>query len=72
MCSDCGVFVAAFAEHLVHGLTIPGNLNIEDMRSCYVVSLYSYGKRKYANGIDSEDECPGRLQLLEKWKKIVG
>ena len=72
LCSDCGVFVAAFAEYLVHGLAIPGNLNIEDMRSRYAVSLYSYGKRKHADGIDSEDERPGRLQLGEKGKKIVG
>ena len=56
----------------MHGLAIPGNLNIEDIRSRYAVSLYSYGKRKHADGIDSEDERPGRLQLGEKGKKIVG
>ena len=72
LCNDCGVFVAVFAEYLMHGLAIPGFLNIEDMRSRYAVSLYSYRKRKQTDHIDSEDECPGRLKLGEKKKKIVG
>ena len=38
----------------------------------YAVSLYSYGKLKHTDGIDSEDERLGRLQLGEKGKKIVG
>ena len=71
LCSDYGVFVMAFAEHLIHGLAIPSNLNIEEMRCHYAVSLYSYGKRKEVEFIDSEYEHPARLNIKGKKKRVI-
>ena len=67
-CSDCGAFIVAFAEFLLHDLEIPKEMNIEDMRICYAVSLFSYGKWKQSINIESEFDCRGRLKPKEKGK----
>ena len=45
------------------------NLNIEDMRIRYAVSLYGYGKMKQSYAVDSEHEHRGRLKPKEILKK---
>ena len=69
--SDCGAFIVAFAEFLLHDLEIPKEMNIEDMRICYPVSLFSYGKWKQSINIESEFDCQGRLKPKEKGKGKV-
>ena len=71
LCSDCGAFVLSFAEYLLEGRNIPTNLNIEEMRSRYTVSLYSYGKLKQSECIDSEYDYAGRLKIRDNAKKNV-
>ena len=71
-CSDCGVFIASFAKFLLHGLEIPKEMNIEEMKNRYSISLYSYEKWKQSNFCDSEFECRRRLKLKDKGKfKVV-
>ena len=71
-CSDCGVFIASFVEFLLHGLEIPKEMNIKEMRNQYVVSLYSYAKWKQSNLCDSDFECHGRLKPNDKGKfKVI-
>ena len=60
-----------FVEHLIHGLDIPSNLNIEEIMSHYAVSLYSYEKRKEDELIDSEYEHPARLNIKEKKRRVL-
>ena len=64
--SDCGVFVVAFAEYLLHGLEIPDDINIDHMRSRYAVSLYIYGMMKQRDAVESEYEYQKMLNRNEK------
>ena len=68
---DCGVFVVAFAEYLLHGLEIPNDMNIDQMRSRYAVSLYTYGMMKQRDAVESEYEYRKMLNPNEKGKKNV-
>ncbi|KAF3649878.1 hypothetical protein T459_03307 [Capsicum annuum] len=45
--TDCGIFVAAFAEYMIEGVQIPASLDdIDNLRSRYGVLLWQYGKIK--------------------------
>ena len=66
---DCAVFVVAFAEYLLHGLEIPNDMNIDQMTSQYVVSLYTYGMMKQSDAVESEYEYRKRLNPNEKGMK---
>ena len=68
---DCGVFVVAFAEYLFHGLEITDDMNIDQMRSRYVVSLYTYGMMKQRDTVESEYKYRKKLNPNEKGKKKV-
>ena len=70
-CSDCGAFIVAFVEFLLHDLEIPKELNIKDMRIRYAVSLFSYGKWKQSINIESEFDCRVKLKPKEKGKGKV-
>ena len=63
---DCGVYVVAFAEYLLHGLEILDDINIDQMRSWYAVSLYTYGMMKQRDAVESEYEYRKRLNPNEK------
>ena len=58
--------MVAFAEYLLHGLEIPNDMNIDQMRSQYVVSLYTYGMMKQSDTVESEYEYRKRLNPNEK------
>ena len=68
---DCGVFVVAFAEYLLHGLEIPDDMNIYQMRSRYAVSSYTYSMMKQHDAVESEYEYRKRLNPNKKVKKKV-
>ena len=68
---DCAVFVVAFAEYLFHGLQIHDDMNINQMRSRYAVSLYTYGMMKQRDAVESEYEYRKMLNSNEKGKKNV-
>ena len=55
-CSDCGAFVAAYAEHIVYGKNIATTFDIEVYRSSVAYSLYSYGMKKIRGEIISDSE----------------
>ena len=63
--------MVAFAEYLLHGLEIPDDMNIDQMRSRYAVSLYTYGMMKQRDAVESEYEYRKRLNANEKGKKKV-
>ena len=66
---DCGVFVVAFAEYMLHVLEIPDDMNINQMRSRYAVSLYTYGMMKQRDAVESEYKYRKRLNSNEKRMK---
>ena len=66
---DCGVFMVAFAEYLLHGLEILYDMNIDQMRSRYAVSLYTYDMMKQRDTVKSEYEYRKRLNPNEKEMK---
>ena len=68
---DCGVFVITFAEYLLNGLEISDDMNIDQMRNWYAVSLYTYGMMKQRDAVESEYEYRKMLNPNEKGKKNV-
>ena len=63
--------MVAFAEYLLHGLKIPNDMNIDQMRSRYAVSLYTYDMMKQRDMAESEYEYRKKLNPNEKVKKKV-
>ena len=63
--------MVAFAEYLLHGLEIPADINIDQMRSRYAMSLCTYGMMKQRDAVESEYEYRKRLNPNEKRKKNV-
>ena len=63
--------MVAFAEYLLHGLEISADINIDQMRSRYAVSLYTYDMMKQRDAVESEYEYRKRLNPNEKGKKKV-
>ena len=61
--------MVAFAEYLLHGLEIPDDMNIDQMRSQYAMSLYTYGMMKQRDAVESEYEYRKKLNPNEKGKK---
>ena len=68
---DYGVFVVAFVEYLLHGLEILDDINIDQMRSRYAMSLCTYGMMKQCDAVESEYEYRKRLNPNEKGKKKI-
>ncbi|KAM3235731.1 hypothetical protein P3L10_015768 [Capsicum annuum] len=67
---DCGAFVCAFAEYVIHGRDIPKEIDIFHVLMRYGALLWDYGKRKLKAGIkDNSTEKVGRLFGKEKRKK---
>jgi len=63
-CSDCGVFVAAFAEYVSLGdLSIPAEdlSDIDQHRRRYGALLWDYATKKQEDGSISESEVTGIL-----------
>ena len=58
--------MVAFDEYLLHGLEIPDDMNIDQMKSWYAVSLYTYGMMKQRDAVESENEYRKRLNPNEK------
>ena len=63
---DCGVFVVAFVEYLLHGLEILDDINIDQMKSQYTMSLYIYCMMKQRDAVESEYEYQKMLNRNEK------
>ena len=63
--------MVAFTEYLLHGLEITTDMNIDQMRSRYAVSLYTYGMMKQRDAVESEYKYRKRLNPNEKGKKNV-
>ncbi|XP_070021628.1 uncharacterized protein [Nicotiana sylvestris] len=64
LCSDCGEFVAAFAEYVCIGdLSIPSEdlSDIDQHRRRYGALLWDYATKKQEDGSISESEVTGRL-----------
>ncbi|KAM3343701.1 hypothetical protein P3S68_025791 [Capsicum galapagoense] len=67
---DCGVFVCAFAEYVIHGRDIPKEIDIGHVRMRYGALLWDYGNRKLEAGIkDNTIEKVGKLFGKEKRKR---
>ncbi|PHT72197.1 hypothetical protein T459_22982 [Capsicum annuum] len=68
--SDCGAFVCAFTEYVIHGRYIPKEIDIDCVRMRYGALLWDYEKRKLEAGIkDNTTEKVGRLFEKEKRKR---
>ena len=63
--------MVVFAEYLLHGLEIPNDMNIDQMRIQYAVSLYTYDMIKQRDAVESEYEYRKKLKPNEKGKKNV-
>ena len=61
--------MVAFVEYLLHGLEIPYDMNIDQMRSRYAMSLYTYDMMKQRDTVKSEYEYRKRLNSNEKGMK---
>ncbi|PHT33927.1 hypothetical protein CQW23_25727 [Capsicum baccatum] len=67
---DCGAFVCAFAEYVIHGRDIPKEIDIGHVCMRYGALLWDYGKRKLEAGIKGNTiEKVGRLFGKEKRKR---
>uniref|UniRef100_A0A1S4DGG4 Ubiquitin-like protease family profile domain-containing protein n=1 Tax=Nicotiana tabacum TaxID=4097 RepID=A0A1S4DGG4_TOBAC len=68
--SDCGVYVACFAEYIIEDLPIPvANFDVDGLRARFGILLWHYGRNKklHANQVNL------RLQLfLGFFHKVVG
>ncbi|XP_070005764.1 uncharacterized protein [Nicotiana sylvestris] len=62
VCSDCGVYVAAFAEYIIQGSNIPKAIDIDGIRNRYGILLWDYGVKKQRGYATSDDESTGRLK----------
>jgi hypothetical protein len=67
--SDCGAYVAAFAEFFIHGKDVPADFDIEVYRTRLAALFFSYGQRKIDESIDSEDEKQSKSSKPSKLKK---
>ncbi|KAM6563024.1 hypothetical protein CsatB_023022 [Cannabis sativa] len=67
--SDCGAYVAAFAEFFIHGKDVPADFDIEVYRTRLAALFFSYGHRKIDESIDSEDEKQSKSSKASKLKK---
>ena len=63
--------MVAFAEYLFHGLEITDDMNIDQMRSRYAASLYTYNMIKQRDAVESEYKYRKMLNPNEKGKKNV-
>ena len=63
--------MTAFAEYLLHGLEISDDMNIDQMRSRYIVSLYTYGMMKQCDTVKNDYEYRKKLNPNEKEKKKI-
>ncbi|KAM6571188.1 hypothetical protein CsatA_015268 [Cannabis sativa] len=60
--TDCGVFVASFAEYFIDGKPIPSSgFDVEIHRDRLAVLFYQYGMKKQLENIESESEAPPSL-----------
>ncbi|CAA0809706.1 High mobility group B protein 6 [Striga hermonthica] len=60
--SDCGIYVASFAEYFISGHDITKtNIDATVQRHRYGYLLYTHGLMKQTNGYESDDESPGSL-----------
>ncbi|KAH0645544.1 hypothetical protein KY290_034329 [Solanum tuberosum] len=62
--SDCGTYVAAFAEFLSDKIKVPSiPFQSEYLRSRYATLLWKYGTDKAKAGYVSENDDPIRLKV---------
>ncbi|CAA0810085.1 Unknown protein [Striga hermonthica] len=60
--SDCGVFVASYAEHFITDVDITTKkFNVDIKRQRYTYMLYTHGTTKQSNGYESDDDPPGSM-----------
>ncbi|XP_070049917.1 uncharacterized protein [Nicotiana tomentosiformis] len=64
--TDCSVYVAAFAEYIIQGSSIPEAIDIDGIRNQYGILLWDYGVKKQRAHALSDDESTGRLKGLAK------
>ncbi|KAF4402104.1 hypothetical protein G4B88_017616 [Cannabis sativa] len=65
---DCGAFVIAFADHIIHD-TINGispKLNIANYRDDLAVCLYHHAKKKQEDGYKTDVEEPEKPEKMKK------
>ncbi|XP_019259517.1 PREDICTED: uncharacterized protein LOC109237646 [Nicotiana attenuata] len=67
--TDCGVYVAAFAEYIIQGSSIPKAIDIDGIRNRYGILLWDYGVKKQRGHAASDDESTGRLKDQTKKDK---
>ncbi|KAF4398216.1 hypothetical protein G4B88_009832 [Cannabis sativa] len=56
--SDCGCFVALFAEYFIDMKPIPPIFDVEKHRDRLAMLFFKYARMKEVDFIDSEDEAP--------------
>ncbi|KAM3217461.1 hypothetical protein P3L10_026904 [Capsicum annuum] len=64
---DCGAFIRAFAEYVIHGRDIPKEIEISYVSMRYGALLWDYGKRKLEAGI--KDNTTEKVDRLFEKKK---
>ncbi|XP_060170768.1 uncharacterized protein LOC132601719 [Lycium barbarum] len=58
--TDCGIFVAAYAEYLTSGERIPNVIDAHMQRMRYGALLWDYAEGKVADNAESDNEVPPR------------
>ena len=66
-CRDCGIFVAAYAEHLSDGLQVPScGISADTLHLRYASLLWNYGIVKARNGYVSDNENSEMRKTIKK------
>jgi len=61
VCSDCGMYVAVFAEYLSDEISIPSiSFRSDYLRNRYATLLWKYGMDKFKAGYVSDNDDPTR------------
>ncbi|KAH0754051.1 hypothetical protein KY290_024321 [Solanum tuberosum] len=57
---DCGLYVAAYADHISNGNGVPNSFDSEFTRIQYASLLWNYGVQKIQADATSDSEAPER------------
>ncbi|PHT94219.1 hypothetical protein T459_02101 [Capsicum annuum] len=68
---DCGAFVWASAEYVIHGRDIPKEIDISHVCTSYGTLLWDYGKRKLEAALHSLSVKENQESLFCKLKKVM-
>uniref|UniRef100_M1DEK5 Ulp1 protease family, C-terminal catalytic domain containing protein n=1 Tax=Solanum tuberosum TaxID=4113 RepID=M1DEK5_SOLTU len=63
---DCGLYVAAYANHISNGNGFPNSFDLEFTRIRYATLLWNYGMQKIQVDATSDSKAPERPIRIHK------